>query len=126
MGLVIPLEEIRENQWKAMNSLVHGGIHPLQRMDAFPVELAAQVVRNSNGIAHIACRLLMRLPLAILFSDQSYGWNWPAAPVRGPRRQLTFAGASEGSFLARPRTHSLGHNRPLANRSDFPLLARLG
>ncbi len=61
MGLVIPLEEIRKNQWKAMNSFVHGGIHPLQRMDAFPVELAAQVVRNSNGIAHIACRLLMRL-----------------------------------------------------------------
>jgi hypothetical protein len=61
MGLVIPLDEIRENQWKAMNSFVHGGIHPLQRTEAFPVELAAQVVRNSNGISHIACRLLMRL-----------------------------------------------------------------
>ena len=61
MGLVIPLEEIRVNQWKAMNSFVHGGIHPLQRTDGFPVELAAQVVRNSNGISHIACRLLARL-----------------------------------------------------------------
>ena len=61
MGLVIPLDEIRENQWKAMNSFVHGGIHPLQRTEAFPVELAAQVVRNSNGISHIACRLLVRL-----------------------------------------------------------------
>lgn len=61
MGLVIPLDEIRENQWRAMNSFVHGGIHPLQRTDAFPVELAAQVVRNSNGISHIACRLLVRL-----------------------------------------------------------------
>jgi len=61
MGLVIPLVEIRENQWKAMNSFVHGGIHPLQRTDGFPVQLAAQVVRNSNGITHIACRLLMRL-----------------------------------------------------------------
>jgi hypothetical protein len=61
MGLVIPLVEIRENQWKAMNSFVHGGIHPLQRSDGFPVQLAAQVVRNSNGIAHIACRLLIRL-----------------------------------------------------------------
>lgn len=61
MGLVIPLDQIREKQWKAMNSFVHGGIHPLQRIDAFPVGLAAQVVRNSNGISHIACRLLMRL-----------------------------------------------------------------
>ena len=61
MGLVIPLDEIRENQWKAMNSFVHGGIHPLQRSGTFPVALAAQVVRNSNGISHIACRLLMRL-----------------------------------------------------------------
>lgn len=65
MGLVIPLDEIRGNQWKAMNSFVHGGIHPLQRVDAFPVELAAQVVRNSNGISHIACRLLMRLSTRI-------------------------------------------------------------
>ena len=61
MGLVIPLVEIRENHWKAMNSFVHGGIHPLQRTDSFPLQLAAQVVRNSNGISHIACRLLMRL-----------------------------------------------------------------
>ena len=65
MGLVIPLVEIRENQWKAMNSFVHGGIHPLQRTDGFPVELAAQVVRNSNGISHIACRLLMRLAIRL-------------------------------------------------------------
>ena len=61
MGLVVPLEEIRVNQWKAMNSFIHGGIHPLQRTDGFPVELAVQVVRNSNGISHIACRLLARL-----------------------------------------------------------------
>jgi len=61
LGLVIPLVEIRENQWKAMNSFVHGGIHPLQRTEGFPLQLAAQVVRNSNGISHIACRLVMRL-----------------------------------------------------------------
>ena len=63
MGLVIPLVEIRENQWKAMNSFVHGGILPLQRTGGFPVQLAAQVVRNSNGISHIACPLLMRLAI---------------------------------------------------------------
>ena len=61
IGLVSPLVEIRENQWRAMNSFVHGGIHPLQRTDGFPLQLAAQVVRNSNGISHIACRLLMLL-----------------------------------------------------------------
>lgn len=61
LGLVMPLVEIRENQWKAMNSFVHGGIHPLQRTEGFPLQLAAQVVRNSNGISHIACRLVMRL-----------------------------------------------------------------
>lgn len=61
IGLVSPLVQIRENHWKAMNSFVHGGIHPLQRTDGFPLQLAEQVVRNSNGISHIACRLLMRL-----------------------------------------------------------------
>jgi hypothetical protein len=61
MGLVMPLDQIRTNHWRAMNSFVHGGIHPLQRSDGFPVELGMQVVRNSNGISHIACRLLMRL-----------------------------------------------------------------
>lgn len=65
VGLVIPLVEIRENQWKAMNSFVHGGIHPLQRTEGFPLQLAAQVVRNSNGISHIACRLVMRLAIQL-------------------------------------------------------------
>jgi hypothetical protein len=58
MGLVVPLDEIRAQHWRAMNSFVHGGIHPLQRTEGFPIELAAQVVRRSNGIAHIACRLM--------------------------------------------------------------------
>lgn len=65
LGLVIPLVEIRENQWKAMNSFVHGGIHPLQRTEGFPLQLAAQVVRNSNGISHIACRLVIRLAIQV-------------------------------------------------------------
>lgn len=65
LGLVIPLVEIRETQWKAMNSFVHGGIHPLQRTEGFPMQLAVQVVRNSNGISHIACRLVMRLAIQL-------------------------------------------------------------
>lgn len=61
MGLVAPLDEIRQNHWKAMNSFVHGGIHPMQRSGAFPVLLAGQVVRNSNGISLVACGLLVQL-----------------------------------------------------------------
>lgn len=63
-GLVVPLLQIHEVSWRAMNSYVHGGIHPLQRTGSgFPAELAAQVVRNSNGIMHMAFRLLARLGL---------------------------------------------------------------
>lgn len=65
MGLVIPLDEIRRNHWRAMNSFVHGGIHPLQRSEAFPVVLACQVVRNANGISCIAGRLLARLSVPV-------------------------------------------------------------
>ena len=35
----------------AMNSFVHGGIHPLRRQsEGFPVHLALQILRNSNGL----------------------------------------------------------------------------
>ncbi len=62
MTLVAPLVEIRDQSWRAMNSYVHGGIHPLQRSSkAFPFELAANVVRNSNGMLHFAYGLLVRL-----------------------------------------------------------------
>lgn len=61
-GLVIPLSQIREVSWGAMNSFVHAGIHPLRRSaSGFPVRLADQVVRNSNGMVHLAVRLLYRV-----------------------------------------------------------------
>lgn len=61
-GLVLPLQEIHANSWKAMNSFVHAGLHPLHRSrEGFPVQLADQVVRNSNGMMHMAVRLLYRL-----------------------------------------------------------------
>lgn len=60
--LVAPLVQIRDQSWRAMNSYVHGGIHPLQRAgEGFPVELAANVVRNSNGMMQFAYGLLVRL-----------------------------------------------------------------
>lgn len=62
LGLVLPLREIRDNSWAAMNSFVHGGLHPLDRTrKGFPVKLAADVLKNSNGMLHMAARLLARL-----------------------------------------------------------------
>ena len=61
-GLVTPLIEIHTHHWRAMNSFVHGGIHPLQRSaTGFPQELAETVIRASNGVMHFAFRLLARL-----------------------------------------------------------------
>jgi hypothetical protein len=64
-GLVLPLQEIHANSWKAMNSFVHAGLHPLRRSrEGFPVHLADQVVRTSNGMMHLAVRLLYRVSVA--------------------------------------------------------------
>lgn len=61
-GLVLPLREIREVSWAAMNSFVHGGLHPLTRTrEGFPLALASDLLRNSNGMLHMAARLLARL-----------------------------------------------------------------
>lgn len=61
-GLVIPLREIRDVSWQAMNSFVHAGLHPLTRgKSGFPTHLAVDLVKNSNGMLHMAARLLARL-----------------------------------------------------------------
>lgn len=45
--------------WSAMNSFVHGGIHPLRRFEeGFPLPLALQVLRNSNGLVTMTGMLL--------------------------------------------------------------------
>lgn len=57
-----PLSEIHEYSWRAMNSFVHAGIHPLNRSAAgFPVQLVETILRGSNGMMHMAYRLLSRL-----------------------------------------------------------------
>jgi hypothetical protein len=66
IGLVRPLQEIREQSWKTMNSFVHAGLHPLHRSsEGFPAPLADQLVRNSNGMMHMAARLHARLSLGL-------------------------------------------------------------
>jgi len=46
------LTQFKDVSWNAMNSFVHGGIHPLRHsVDGFPVHLALQVLRNFNGLS---------------------------------------------------------------------------
>lgn len=60
-GLVLPLRELRDAAWAAMNAFVHAGLHAIVRAkDGFPVRLAADIVKMSNGIVHMAARLLAR------------------------------------------------------------------
>lgn len=61
-GLTIPLQQFEAISVKALNSFVHSGIHPLIRSkEGIPLALAVQVVRNSNGLMHMAYRLLASL-----------------------------------------------------------------
>jgi hypothetical protein len=45
-----------------MNSFVHGGLHPLTRTrEGFPLKLAVDLLKNSNGMLHMSARLFARL-----------------------------------------------------------------
>lgn len=58
-GLVAPLRELRDSAWVPMNAFVHGGLHAIARTkDGFPVELAINVLKLSNGMLHLTGRLL--------------------------------------------------------------------
>lgn len=61
-GLSAPIAEFNQYSRHALNSFVHSGIHPLRRVrEGYPVEMAATVVRFSNGLMHFAYRLLASL-----------------------------------------------------------------
>lgn len=61
------LTQFKNVSWHAMNSFVHGGIHPLRRSaDGFPVHLALQVLRNSNGLS-----TMTGMTMAVLTGDES-------------------------------------------------------
>lgn len=61
------LVRFKDVSWHAMNSFVHGGIHPLRRQaDGFPVHLALQILRNSNGLT-----TMTGMTLAILKGDEA-------------------------------------------------------
>ncbi|MGD3726020.1 hypothetical protein QT597_11695 [Xanthomonas citri pv. citri] len=53
------LAHFKDVTWSAMNSFVHGGIHPLRRFEeGFPLPLALQILRNSNGLVTMTGMLL--------------------------------------------------------------------
>ena len=57
--LSAPIAEFNQYSRHALNSFVHAGIHPLRRaLQGYPVEMAATVVRFSNGLMHFAYCLL--------------------------------------------------------------------
>jgi hypothetical protein len=61
-GLVVPLRQFQAVAWQPLNSFVHAGIHPLERQtQGFPVVLAQQNLRSSNGLVHLAYRLIADL-----------------------------------------------------------------
>lgn len=61
------LVNFKEVSWHAMNSFVHGGIHPLRRqVEGFPIHLALQIVRNSNGLL-----TMTGMMLAVLTGDEA-------------------------------------------------------
>lgn len=87
-GLVQPLREIRDEAWAAMNGFVHAGLHPLARTkDGFPVQLATAVVKMSNGMVHMAGRLLARFTndeKLVLRIERSYVGFEDVLPVVTP------------------------------------------
>jgi hypothetical protein len=61
------LSTFEETSWRAMNSFVHGGIHSLRRhADGFPVNLAIDVLRNSNALVTMTA-----MTLAVLTGDEA-------------------------------------------------------
>ena len=61
------LAHFKDVSWHAMNSFVHGGIHPLRRSaEGFPVHLALQVLRNTNALA-----TMTGMALAVLTGNEA-------------------------------------------------------
>lgn len=46
------LNRFKDSSWKALNSYVHAGIHPIKRhSEGYPSILIENIVRNANGLA---------------------------------------------------------------------------
>lgn len=61
------LTQFKDVSWHAINSFVHGGIHPLRHsVEGFPVHLALQVLGNANALT-----TMTGMALAILSGDEA-------------------------------------------------------
>jgi len=70
-GLSAPIVEFNQYSRHALNSFVHTGIHPLRRArEGFPLDMATTIVRFSNGLMHIAYRMLASLSGSQLLMDK--------------------------------------------------------
>lgn len=64
-GLVVSLREIRNAARTAMNSFVHGGLHPFARSSSgFPDVLEANLLKVSHGMLNMSARLPARLTVS--------------------------------------------------------------
>lgn len=55
VAAVAPLREFVDYNWKALNSYVHAGIHPLRRHEhGYPAQLAIDAMMNINGLTVMA------------------------------------------------------------------------
>lgn len=88
------LQHFRDVQVKALNSYIHGGIHPLRRhTEGFPLPLVIQVLKSSNALSTMAAMMMAILtgsPEAIdamrqiqmKFKDCLPALLYPAATVK--------------------------------------------
>ena len=64
-NVYVRLAEFKHSSWKALNSYVHAGIHPLRReVQGYPITLILQTIRISNGLG-----LLTAIQRGILTGD---------------------------------------------------------
>ncbi|MCH4293805.1 hypothetical protein MJ923_05745 [Shewanella sp. 3B26] len=51
-----PLQEFKENSYKALSSYIHGGIHAISRKSkGYPIPLLENVLKNSNQLCGVSC-----------------------------------------------------------------------
>lgn len=91
-GLVMPLRELRDSAWGPMNGFVHTGLHAIARtQDGFPLELATNLVKLSNGMLHLSARLLARTTVSVKLAenvDRAYECFQDVLPVvKSPNTQ---------------------------------------
>lgn len=49
------LARFKDNSWRALNSYVHAGIHPIRRhAEGYPITLIESIAKNANGLAIVA------------------------------------------------------------------------